>query len=79
MVILGTELEDFINPPKIAWYDAEIKHLMNNADRNRDFVLSKVFQNLIHLIFSILTFKSGKFTFSQKNYESQLKHLVGNP
>ena len=56
MVFLGTELEDFINPPKIAWYDAEIKHLMNNADRNRDFVLSKVFQNLIHLTLSILTF-----------------------
>ena len=47
MIFLGTELEDFINPPKIGWYDAEIKHLMNNADRNRDFVLSKVFQNFI--------------------------------
>ena len=68
MVFLGTELEDFINPPKIAWYDAEIKHLMNNADRNRDFVLSKVFQNLIHLILSILTFTGLKYTLSQNNY-----------
>ena len=67
MILLGTELEDFINPPKIAWYDAEIKHLMNNADRNRDFVLSKVFQNLIHLILSILTFIGWKYTLSQ-NY-----------
>lgn len=34
-------MDELINPPRINWYDSEIRHLMKRADTNKDFVLSK--------------------------------------
>ena len=40
----GSELETFINPPNVNWYESEVAHLIQKCDRNDDKLISKVFQ-----------------------------------
>ena len=39
----GSELETFINPPNVNWYESEVAHLIQKCDRNDDKLISKVF------------------------------------
>ena len=38
----GSELETFINPPNVNWYESEVAHLIQKCDRNDDKLISKV-------------------------------------
>ena len=42
----GSELETFINPPNVNWYESEVAHLIQKCDRNDDKLISKVIQTL---------------------------------
>ena len=42
----GSELETFINPPNVNWYESEVAHLIQKCDRNDDKLISKVFHAL---------------------------------
>ena len=41
----GSELETFINPPNVNWYESEVAHLIQKCDRNDDKLISKVFDS----------------------------------
>jgi len=38
----GSELETFINPPNVNWYESEVAHLIQKCDRNDDKLISKI-------------------------------------
>ena len=42
----GSELETFINPPNVNWYESEVAHLIQKCDRNDDKLISKVMKTL---------------------------------
>ena len=38
----GSELDAYLNPPDIKWYESEVMYLIGKMDRNDDLLLSKV-------------------------------------
>ena len=50
----GSELETFINPPNVNWYESEVAHLIQKCDRNDDKLISKVMKTLPVFIGTLL-------------------------
>lgn len=48
----GSELDAYLNPPDIKWYESEVMYLIGKIDRNDDLLLSKkeVIDNYTHII-----------------------------
>ena len=39
----GSELESFIDPPNVNWYESEVAHLIHKLDKDDDNLLSQVY------------------------------------
>jgi len=48
----GSELDAYLNPPGVKWYESECMYLIGKMDRNNDLLLSKkeVIDNYTHII-----------------------------
>ena len=46
----GSELDAYLNPPGVKWYESECMYLIGKMDRNNDLLLSKVLYTAENLI-----------------------------